>query len=49
MQYALSMARVVGALAIGASGLLHVLGNPEIANALMVLGTAAAAPGGRNE
>lgn len=43
----LNLARVVGALAIGISGLLHVLGKPEIANALMVLGTGAAAPGGR--
>lgn len=41
------LARIVGALAIGFSGLLHVLGQPEVANALMVLGTGAAAPGGR--
>lgn len=43
----LNIARVVGALAIGLSGVLHVLGKPEIANALMVLGTGAAAPTGR--
>lgn len=43
----LNIARVVGALAIGLSGLLHVLGQPEVANALMVLGMGAAAPGGR--
>lgn len=40
----LSFARIVGALAIGVSGLLHVLGQPEVANALMVLGTGAAVP-----
>lgn len=40
----LTLARVVGAVAIGLSGALHVLGQTEIANALMVLGTGAAAP-----
>lgn len=45
--YLLNAARVVGALAIGLSGLLHLLGEPEIANALMVLATGAAAPGGK--
>lgn len=43
----LNITRVVGALAIGLSGLLHILGNPELANALMVLGMGAAAPGGK--
>lgn len=43
----LNLARVVGALAIGVSGLLHVSGHPEVANALMVLGTGAAAPGSK--
>lgn len=43
----LYFARIVGALAIGLSGLMHVLGNTEVANALMVLGTGAAAPGGK--
>lgn len=43
----LTFARIIGALAIGASGLLHVLGQPEVANALMVLGTGAAAPSPR--
>lgn len=43
----LQLARIIGALAIGLSGLLHVLGQPEVANALMVLGTGAAAPGGK--
>lgn len=43
----LGLARIVGALAIGLSGVLHVLGNTDLANALMVLGTGAAAPGGR--
>lgn len=42
----ITIARVVGAIAIGLSGILHVLGNPEVANALMVLGIGAAAPGG---
>lgn len=43
----LNAARVVGALAIGMSGLLHILGQPEIADALMVLATGAAAPSGK--
>lgn len=43
----LNLARVVGALAIGLSGVLHVIGQPEVANALMVLGTGAAAPADR--
>lgn len=43
----LNIARVVGAIAIGLSGLLHVAGQPEVANALMVLGAGAAAPGGK--
>lgn len=43
----LNISRAVGALAIGLSGLLHMLGNPEVANALMVLGTGAAIPGGK--
>lgn len=40
----LNIARVVGAFAIGLSGVLHVLGQTEVANALMVLGAGAAAP-----
>lgn len=40
----LNLARIVGAIAIGLSGALHVLGQPDIANALMVLGSGAAAP-----
>lgn len=47
MNYFLNLARVIGAVAIGLSGVLHVLGQPEVANALMVLGAGAAAPGGR--
>lgn len=43
----LAIARAIGAIAIGLSGILHVLGNPEVANALMVLGMGAAAPGGK--
>lgn len=41
----LKLARILGALAIGLSGALQVLGQPEMAAALMVLGTGAAAPG----
>lgn len=41
----LTVARVVGAIAIAISGALHVMGQPEVANALMVLGVGAAAPG----
>lgn len=40
----LDYVRIIGAVAIGASGLLHILGNTELANALMVVGTGAAAP-----
>lgn len=47
MTWFLTFSRIVGAVAIGASGVLHVLGNPDIANALMILGAGAAAPGGR--
>lgn len=43
----LNLARIIGAVAIGLSGVMHVLGNPEVAQALMVLGIGAAAPGGR--
>lgn len=37
-------ARIVGALAIAGSGLAHFLGQPEIANLLMLLGAGAASP-----
>lgn len=47
MTWFLNISRVVGAVAIGLSGVLHVLGNPEVANALMVLGAGAAAPGAK--
>lgn len=47
MNYLLNLVRVVGAVAIGLSGVLHVLGQPEVANALMVLGAGAAAPEAR--
>lgn len=47
MTFFLNLARVVGAVAIGLSGVLHVLGQPEVANAVMVLGAGAASPGAR--
>lgn len=44
MDKVLFWSRVIGALAIGASGVLSALGMSDLAQFTMILGTAAAAP-----
>lgn len=41
----LAYLRALGAIAIGLSGVAHILGYSDLGAALMVIGTGAAAPG----